>query len=92
MNKLIYLTTKTTPKHIKTEIHRIVQQLVKDNYAETKNKSAIRLFARRIPSFYRDNNTIRCFDGSIFVKSAYRIEETNNCAIRIRKNDKNTKS
>lgn len=85
MNKIIHLSTRTTPENIKTSLESIVQQLSNDNFAETKSKPAIRLFSRKIPSFYREDNIIMCHDGTIFVKNTHYIEKKGNTSIRIRK-------
>ena len=85
MNKIIHLTTRTTPQHIKQSLESIVQQLSDNNFAETKSKAAIRLFSRKIPAFYREENIIKCHDGTIFVKNTHYIEKKDDTTIRIRK-------
>ena len=87
MNYLIKPFSFVKNEDIKNAIARLVSCLEKYNYAVVSNGYAIRLFARSIPSFYKEKKIIfftrKNNYGIIALNHAYKFAKENDKTFRI---------
>ena len=94
MNVIISVIQLKTPKETRKAIKFIVDQLEKLNTAICLNGNAVRLFGKRIPETYKDNETIIFSKGQkrkgkkppsvITLKPDYKIERCGDYCFRIK--------
>ena len=87
MNTLIKPFTFVTNDEILQSIKSLTDQLVTNNYAIVSNPSAVQLFSRKIPQYYRERNIIifvsKRGKNMIVIDPAYKFNEVRTKIFRI---------